>query len=184
MSVLCAAAGPAPRGPDLRGPQKPRDPRNARDPQKPGDPRDPRAPQGPARAAGAAGAAGATALSKPSTVRVLLLSGALVLALLGLTGLEDVRRNGQVAVAITVLGAQPLVDSEPDKWTLVVPASAPARDHLRILLTVADDDPTTPTCVHRTEAILKATTPGVTPHEQRVPAQASRASTSAGTAAR
>ncbi|MFJ8043867.1 hypothetical protein ACIRBX_25535 [Kitasatospora sp. NPDC096147] len=112
---------------------------------------------------------------RPSRAALLLLASALLLSLLALAGLEDVRRNGQVSVAIDVLGTQSLVSTENGDvrgtWTLMVPASAPARDRLRLRLTVADHDPTVPTCVHHTTVVLTTATAGVTPNAQRVSAE-------------
>ncbi|MGW2540984.1 hypothetical protein ACWC5I_08930 [Kitasatospora sp. NPDC001574] len=129
---------------------------------------------GGAAAKGPKGAAPTEAPSKPSTAGLLLLSSALVLALLGLAGLEDVRRNGEITVEISVRGGQPLAGAVAGTRTLVVPASTAdnVRDHLRLALTVSDDNPTSPTCVHKTTATLTPTTPGVTPTTKRVPAQA------------
>ncbi|MFB7473635.1 hypothetical protein [Kitasatospora sp. NPDC056184] len=106
-----------------------------------------------------------------STAGLLLVVTALLASLLGLAGLEEVRRNGEIAVEISVRATQPLTGSGTQ--TLVLPAPAPgkARDRLRLALTLADDDPASPTCVHKTTATLTALTPGVTPGVQRVPAQ-------------
>ncbi|MFF7455364.1 hypothetical protein [Kitasatospora sp. NPDC008115] len=102
---------------------------------------------------------------------LLVLASALVLSLLGLAGLENVRRNGEIPVDVSVRGTGPLTATGPQ--TLVLPAQAPgkARDRLRLALTIADDDPAAPTCVHRTTATLTVLTPGVTPGVQQVPAQ-------------
>ncbi|MER5353249.1 hypothetical protein ABT093_23305 [Kitasatospora sp. NPDC002551] len=116
--------------------------------------------------------AGPTAVSHPwSTAGLLLLASALVLSLLGLAGLESVRRGGEVPVEIAVRGAGPLTASTTQTLVLPAPAAGKARDRLRLALTISDDDPTSPTCVHKTTATLTALTPGVAPGVQRVPAQ-------------
>ncbi|MFE6867917.1 hypothetical protein ACFVFS_15285 [Kitasatospora sp. NPDC057692] len=117
-------------------------------------------------------AAGSTGASRTwSKAGLLLLAVSLGSSLLGLAGLENVRRNGEITVEISVRGAGPLTGS--GKQTLVMPAPGPgkARDRLRLALTLADDDPASPTCVHKTTATLTALTPGVAPGVQRVPAQ-------------
>lgn len=101
-----------------------------------------------------------------------LLALALACSLLGLGLFGSAARNSDVPVAIDVRGGQPLQGSAVGRLTLVMPAPADgdARDRLRLALTVSDDDPSTPTCVHKTTATLTATTRGVTPASRRVPA--------------
>ncbi|MGA5197434.1 hypothetical protein [Streptomyces exfoliatus] len=102
----------------------------------------------------------------------LLLTLALGCSLLGLGLFGSTARNGEVPVEIDVRGAQPLRGSQAGHLTLVMPApkSGDVRDRLRLALTISDDDPFTPTCIHKTTATLTATTPGVTPSSRRVAA--------------
>ncbi|WP_380279928.1 hypothetical protein [Kitasatospora purpeofusca] len=116
--------------------------------------------------AGSAGVSG-----KRSTAGLLLLASSLVLSVLGLAGLENVRRNGEIPVEISVRGTQALTGSGTQTLVMPAPATGKARDRLRLALTLTDDDPASPTCVHKTTATLTALTPGVTPGVQRVPAE-------------
>ncbi|GAA1402903.1 hypothetical protein GCM10009639_46910 [Kitasatospora putterlickiae] len=115
---------------------------------------------------------GPAGLTRPTaTAGLLLVTVSLGASLLGLGGLEDIRRNREIPVGLSVQAAGPLTGSSTQ--TLVMPAPAPgeARDRLRLALTLTDDDPASPTCVHKTVATLTVLTPGVTPGVQRVPAQ-------------
>ncbi|MFE7548321.1 hypothetical protein [Streptomyces gardneri] len=101
-----------------------------------------------------------------------LLALALACSLLGLGLFGSAARNREVPVEVDVQGLQPLRGPAVGHLTLVVsaPAKGDARDRLRLALTISDEDPSTPTCVHKTTATLTVTTRGVAPASHRVPA--------------
>ncbi|MET9436119.1 hypothetical protein [Streptomyces sp. NPDC006551] len=120
----------------------------------------------------AASAAALVAWGFARSLRTTLALASVLCCVLGLVALEHVDRNGEIPVEIDVRGVQPVVGSRGGTLTLVMAQPAPedVRERLRIALTVADDDPSTPTCVHKTTATLTAITPGITPGTLRVPA--------------
>ncbi|MFE0174456.1 hypothetical protein ACFWZ2_19245 [Streptomyces sp. NPDC059002] len=81
--------------------------------------------------------------------------------------------NSEVDVAVTYQGEQPLDGKDNRKLTLTVraPAADERRDRLRLSLTIRDDRPDTPTCVHKTRATLTALTANVTPQVSDVAAR-------------
>ncbi|MFE2111424.1 hypothetical protein ACFXAF_36955 [Kitasatospora sp. NPDC059463] len=95
-----------------------------------------------------------------------LLTATMVLPLIALAGLTNVRRNGEVPVGIVVQDG----GSAAGTWKLLVPPAAPgkARNRLRLELVLSDANPSLGSCIHRTKATLRVSTPGVTPSEKSV----------------
>ncbi|MBL3671581.1 hypothetical protein JL475_38080 [Streptomyces sp. M2CJ-2] len=106
------------------------------------------------------------------TARAILVGAAALCCGGGALAWVDVDRTGEVGVEMAIRGTQPVGDTG---GTLTVemtrPASGDVRDKLRLVLTIIDDDPSTPTCVGRTTATITAVTPGITPNAREVPAQ-------------
>ncbi|MER5989089.1 hypothetical protein [Streptomyces sp. NPDC001787] len=100
----------------------------------------------------------------------------LLFSLLSWVSFEALADNSQVAVNIEIVGAQPLDGVQRRTLTLIVaaPAAEDRRDRLRLALTISEENPAKPACVHRATATITARTASVTPRMESVPARSER----------
>ncbi|MFI8433686.1 hypothetical protein ACIGJO_08040 [Streptomyces sp. NPDC079020] len=100
----------------------------------------------------------------------------LLFSLLSWVSFEALADNSQVAVNIEIVGAQPLDGVQRRTLTLIVaaPAAEDRRDRLRLALTISEENPAKPACVHRARATITARTASVTPRMESVPARSER----------
>lgn len=100
----------------------------------------------------------------------------LLFSLLSWVSFEAMADNSQISVNVEILGTQPLDGVRTRTLTLVVaaPAAENRRDRLRLALTISEDNPAKPACVHRARATITAKTASVTPRKEDVPARSER----------
>ncbi|MCX4970190.1 hypothetical protein OHA98_36635 [Streptomyces sp. NBC_00654] len=100
----------------------------------------------------------------------------LLFSLLSWVSFEALAGNSQVPVNIEIVGTQPLDGVQRRTLTLIVaaPAAEDRRDRLRLALTISEENPAKPACVHRATATITARTASVTPRMESVPARSER----------